>query len=587
MWSSFVNRPLRVQLFTGVFLLAAAGTLGFVGSMRATIGSDRANRESYTNSLLPISLAGTLQGESQRLRSLYRDVAFDTASRISALDQMNEAQTHIDSLVAQLSRSPDAKVAERAKAFHAQLAATQPHVEAFLAEAMSGNTKAAFDILHGELQSAMVTAQASLDSLVSTQSTRAAESAAASHENSTRSAILAAAIFVLGLLGALTVAMATTRRTVRLTSEVQSCLSELATVTMQSLHDATDALARGDLSKIATVTTNRLAVTSTDELGALAHSVNEIIARTEGALQSYARGAAVIQSMLHETQRVVDAASAGSLSATAAADQYPGAFGQLLAGFNDAQAATRRPVEGALAVLEQAAARNLSLRVEGEFAGDHARLADAVNLALSNLSTALHEVEVAAEQIAGASAQVADGSSSLAVVASSQAASVEEISAAVQEQSTVTARTAGHAQEARDLTDEVRNRVRSGAESMHELNDAMTRMTDSAKKTAQIVKRIDEIAFQTNLLALNAAVEAARAGDAGRGVAVVADEVRQLAIRAAAAAKETSSLIEQTVTSTTASTAISRRVGDHLNAVQNEIDRVATVVAEIAADCTF
>jgi methyl-accepting chemotaxis protein len=164
---------------------------------------------------------------------------------------------------------------------------------------------------------------------------------------------------------------------------------------------------------------------------------------------------------------------------------------------------------------------------------------------------------------------------------------VEEISAAVHEQANVTTRTAGHAQEARGLTDEVRNRVRSGAESMHELDDAMTRMTDSAKKTAQIVKRIDEIAFQTNLLALNAAVEAARAGDAGRGFAVVADEVRQLAIRAAEAAKETSSLIDQTVASTTASTAISRRVGEHLTAVQNEIDRVATVVSEIASDCTF
>jgi len=52
------------------------------------------------------------------------------------------------------------------------------------------------------------------------------------------------------------------------------------------------------------------------------------------------------------------------------------------------------------------------------------------------------------------------------------------------------------------------------------------------------VKTIDEIAFQTDLLALNAAVEAARAGEAGAGFAVVADEVRNLALRAAAAARE-------------------------------------------------
>ena len=351
---------------------------------------------------------------------------------------------------------------------------------------------------------------------------------------------------------------------------------------------------------------------SGDEVGDLARAFREMV----GAQQSMAQSATAIaagdvsvsvrprsagdvlghafvglhttlEALVKEISGLVATAKAGQLSTRGNAQAFSGAYRDLVQGVNETLDAVVEPINAALAALEHAAARDLTRRVEGRFAGDHARLADSANLAIGNLATALHEVEVSAEQIASASAQVETGSQSLARGVATQAASVEEISAAVHEQSTVTARTAGLAQEASDLTSQVRNRVNAGAESMHQLDGAMTRMSESARKTAVIVKSIDDISFQTNLLALNAAVEAARAGDAGRGFAVVADEVRALALRAAEAARETSSLIEQTVASTVESTAISQRVGDHLSAVQTEIDRVATVVSEIASDCTF
>jgi methyl-accepting chemotaxis protein len=157
------------------------------------------------------------------------------------------------------------------------------------------------------------------------------------------------------------------------------------------------------------------------------------------------------------------------------------------------------------------------------------------------------ELAGGAQQIQAVSGQLGVSSQSLADGATEQAASLEETSASMEEINSMTAQNVDHSRRAVALMGEAAGSVAEVNRKVGDMLTSMGAIRTSSDKIAKIIKVIDEIAFQTNILALNAAVEAARAGEAGMGFAVVADEVRNLAQRSAQAAKDTASLIEESI----------------------------------------
>ncbi|MCU0619525.1 MAG: methyl-accepting chemotaxis protein [Gemmatimonadaceae bacterium] len=289
-----------------------------------------------------------------------------------------------------------------------------------------------------------------------------------------------------------------------------------------------------------------------------------------------------LAALVAEVRRLAQAGAAGDLATRADATAFRGAYGEVVAGANALLDAMAAPVGEARTVLADVAARDLTVRMRGRYAGDFAVMADAINTAMTNLEEAMGEVRASAEQVASAGTQIAGGSQSLAAGASQQAASLEEVTASLQEIASVIKRSADNAGEARTLADAARDGAGAGEERMTQLAEAVRNIKASSDATARIVRTIDEIAFQTNLLALNAAVEAARAGDAGRGFAVVAEEVRALALRSAEAARQTAQLIEQGATAADHGVALNAEVSASLAAITGQVQRVAAVVGEIS-----
>lgn len=199
------------------------------------------------------------------------------------------------------------------------------------------------------------------------------------------------------------------------------------------------------------------------------------------------------------------------------------------------------------------------------------------------LNRSSSEIGTAAASIGAASHQVAEASRRVAQLASEQAESIASASSACVEMDKRATATNRDSEEMAATTETGRRVSETGNRLLADMVEAMRQIGESSAKVSSVIRVIDDIAFQTNMLALNAAVEAARAGESGRGFAVVAEEVRGLAQRSADAAKETTSLIEE---SQKRSDRGMEQVGElaqalqELSAVSESLGRLAMAVRE-------
>ncbi|MCL2088633.1 MAG: methyl-accepting chemotaxis protein [Oscillospiraceae bacterium] len=211
---------------------------------------------------------------------------------------------------------------------------------------------------------------------------------------------------------------------------------------------------------------------------------------------------------------------------------------------------------------------------------------DVLGVSLSKTSDSLNnmfsEMNASASQVSIGSKQVADGAQSLAQGSTEQAASVQELSSSISEIAQKTKENAEMANRTSTLADSIRGSAEKGSQQMGEMTTAMNEINQASQSISKIINVINDISFQTNILALNAAVEAARAGQHGKGFAVVAEEVRNLATKSAEAAKDTETMIQDSIKKAELGARIAGETSTSLTEIVSGINESSQLIGDIA-----
>ncbi|MEA9565215.1 methyl-accepting chemotaxis protein [Xanthomonas sp. WHRI 8932A] len=284
-----------------------------------------------------------------------------------------------------------------------------------------------------------------------------------------------------------------------------------------------------------------------------------------------------------EVAALVQSALMGDFGQRLALDDKHGFYLEFGRQLNGLLETTSQGLERISSLLSALAEGDLTVRMDGQFAGVFARMRDDANATVAQLTGIVSGIQTSATQINAAASEIAAGNNDLSQRTEQQAANLEETAASMEELTSTVKQNAEHARQANQLAIGAADVASHGGAVVAQVVTTMSGIETSSKKIAEIISVIDGIAFQTNILALNAAVEAARAGEQGRGFAVVASEVRTLAQRSAGAAKEIKHLIDDSVSKVAQGSSLVHQAGTTMSEIVASVQRVTDIMGEISA----
>ena len=322
----------------------------------------------------------------------------------------------------------------------------------------------------------------------------------------------------------------------------------------------------------------------------------------------------VIEDTNHALQK---AKNEGDLSAKITTSNKEGVWLEMAESNNRLLDSLAEPMSEVKGIIGGMANGDLTGRYRKESKGDFLKLAESINLSLSQLSNLLQqfvlttgtvqnyslEMLSTGEEMSSTTNEIATAISQMSTGAQSQVTKIDEVSSLIETVLSSASDMKTKAEEINIVARKGSEKSNTGGEMLKELIKSIEGINAQAAITkenidvlrmrseeiSQVLTVITEIATQTNLLALNAAIEAAQAGDAGRGFAVVAEEIRKLAEDSRQSATKIEKLIQEVAKDTNYASEAMDKMTDRVSSGTKLSSEASKIFSEIntSSDSTY
>ena len=256
--------------------------------------------------------------------------------------------------------------------------------------------------------------------------------------------------------------------------------------------------------------------------------------------------------------------------------------GRMIQAMRDMKANNHGIIAEVVAILDEMGNGNYRIETKHDYVGEFAAIKEAFDVIRERMHETFRTLKEVSDQIDAGSEQLAGAAQDLAEGCTSQAAQISDVVETIKKVATSMNENAKEATSTVEISTNAGKKLMEGNQKMDELKVAIEEISRCSEEIGTIINAIEDIATQTNLLSLNADIEAARAGEAGKGFAVVAEQVKKLAEESAAAAGQTTQLIETTISAVEKGIVIAEQTATDMEEVMEGAKNATVKMSAIA-----